>query len=142
MYELKNCPVCGASEIKRLGKVIAGEKEFAKYRCPSCDAEFSAYKKYQREMAAAKKQAQKAADADKAVQGPAKSGSVQTFVHAPSAPAAKPIAKANTAAADRPLCPMDRYSESAIRPSTATVKNSIAIRMAASPTPCGPRISE
>lgn len=60
MYELKNCPVCGADEIKRIGKVIAGDKEFAKYRCSSCDAEFSAYQKYQREMAAAKKAAEKA----------------------------------------------------------------------------------
>lgn len=63
MYELKNCPVCGASEINRIGKVIAGDKEFAKYRCSSCDAEFSAYQKYQREMAAAKKAAEKAAAA-------------------------------------------------------------------------------
>lgn len=63
MYELKNCPICGADEIKRYGKVIAGEKEFGKYKCLCCDADFSAYQKYQREQAAKKQAAKAAAEA-------------------------------------------------------------------------------
>lgn len=117
MYELKNCPVCGASEIKRIGKVIAGEKEFGKYRCTSCDEEFSAYQKYQREMAAAKKQAQKAAEATK-VSKPtptvANNGGVQTFTHTPTAKSvAKPL----------PVKPVEGIKTETSAPSAAPTVN-------------------
>ena len=123
MYELKSCPVCGASEIKRIGKVIAGEKEFGKYKCLSCDAEFSAYQKYQREMAAAKKQAQKAVETVKAstpIAPAADRPSIQNFAHTPAASVSKPSAMP---AASKPVASI---------PSTPVAQSAPAVNVAAS----------
>lgn len=89
MYELKNCPVCGAEDIKMIGKIAAGDKTFAKYQCSCCDAEFSAYQKYQKEQAAKKQAASVAAGKPTATPSaptaPAKPrGTVETLTHTPS----------------------------------------------------------
>ena len=60
LYELKVCSVCGASELKRISTEQHDGQAFGLYKCPSCDAELSAYDKYLKELK--KAQAAKAAE--------------------------------------------------------------------------------
>lgn len=53
-YELKNCPVCGASELKKTGVEEKDGQLFGVYKCPCCDAVLSAYDKYVKEVKAEK----------------------------------------------------------------------------------------
>ena len=55
MYELKSCSVCGASNLKRIGTEQHDGQVFGIYKCPSCDAEFSAYQKYLKDIKKAEK---------------------------------------------------------------------------------------
>ncbi len=45
-HELKNCSICGATELKRIGVEKKDGQVFGVYKCPSCDAELSAYDKF------------------------------------------------------------------------------------------------
>ena len=49
-YELKTCSVCGATELKRVSTEQHDGQAFGMYKCPSCDAELSAYDKYLKEL--------------------------------------------------------------------------------------------
>lgn len=48
MYELKTCSVCGATGLKRISTEQHDGQAFGVYKCYSCDAELSAYDKYQK----------------------------------------------------------------------------------------------
>jgi Zn-finger nucleic acid-binding protein len=50
MYELKTCSVCGATGLKRISTEQHDGQTFGVYKCPSCDAELSAYDKYLKEL--------------------------------------------------------------------------------------------
>ena len=54
-YELKNCPICGAGELKKTGIEEKDGQLFGLYKCPSCDASLSAYDKYFKLLKAAQK---------------------------------------------------------------------------------------
>ena len=54
MYELKTCSVCGASGLKRIDTEQHDGQAFGVYKCPSCDAELSAYDKYLKTVKAAR----------------------------------------------------------------------------------------
>lgn len=60
MYELKTCSVCGANGLKRISTEQHDGQAFGLYKCPSCDAELSAYDKYLKDLK--KAQATKAAE--------------------------------------------------------------------------------
>ena len=45
-YEITTCPVCGASNLKKIGTEEKDGQIFPKYKCTSCDAEISTYDKY------------------------------------------------------------------------------------------------
>lgn len=55
---MKSCPTCGSGELKKTGTIQKDGITFAAYRCMACDTECSAYQKYQKEIAAARKTAQ------------------------------------------------------------------------------------
>ena len=60
MCELKTCSVCGATGLKRISTEQHDGQAFGVYKCPSCDAELSAYDKYLKDLK--KTQAAKAAE--------------------------------------------------------------------------------
>ena len=49
-YELKTCSVCGATNLKRISTEQHDGQVFGIYKCPSCDAELSAYDKYLKDV--------------------------------------------------------------------------------------------
>lgn len=59
MYELKTCSACGATELKKIGTEEHDGMLFGIYKCPSCDSELSAYKKYLKIVEKAQKAAPK-----------------------------------------------------------------------------------
>ena len=67
-YELKNCSVCGATELKRVSTEQHDGQAFGMYKCPSCDAELSAYDKYLKELK--KAQAKKVEEVQEVVYEP------------------------------------------------------------------------
>ena len=74
MYELKTCSVCGATGLKRISTEQHDGQAFGVYKCPSCDAELSAYDKYLKDLK--KAQAAKADKAAKAASGTTEAGRV------------------------------------------------------------------
>lgn len=58
-YEITTCHICGAGNLKKIGIEEKDGQVFPKYKCPSCDAELSAYDKYLKTVRRAE-QAQKA----------------------------------------------------------------------------------
>ena len=59
MHEIKTCSICGATNLKRISTEQHDGQAFGIYKCPSCDAELSAYDKYLKTVRRAE-QAQKA----------------------------------------------------------------------------------
>ena len=62
VHEIKSCPVCGASELKRMSMEEHDGQVFGVYKCSSCDAELSAYDKYLKSLKKAQAEVKKEED--------------------------------------------------------------------------------
>ena len=63
MDERKNCSVCGAHELVKIGDVLRDGEMYKVYKCLACDSELSDYDVYLKEKKAMEKAAKKAAHA-------------------------------------------------------------------------------